>query len=592
MQLEHKYASDEERKGDDNADVVSAPLSTTAAPQPQKRPRTQLTRRPGPLRSAVTTVASSSSSSSSSTAAHPTAASWFALYSQLATQAHKLEREASIASRAASWLWESGAKLDADMADGNRQLLLWSRAEEGRHDGRNKEAAQLSKSIARISTALTPFLQHVTQQQRQAAKQQAGKGAAGEGKEAGQQERLVRELEEEMEAIEELLTRFKQEQKRLYLALDREEKEAEAECSIHMQRIQQWEAADADAASQAHKPVSRHPSKPRATLTAPLSATSAPPALQSLDADIAAAGGASGGWSAVDHDLFVSCWHASTSVVQCMQRLMVALPHKTERQCEEHVRWWHTYRRWMDERKFVIAHWKDSRQREKERQRQSEEDKHDEQHELEQQHRQQQAEQDREDKQQQAQSIAQWRQQRAQQRQQQQKQKDDQHRSAEQRRAQQRDAYHQQQKDALALAHATQQQAQLEVEARERVEREQRRQDDEKWRREEGKRRLLQHQAELARKAEERKEREAAREAADERRRRLLEESAAVVGVRAERDVGRLLARTEASEQHASKVKEELDNMQQRRRQGKVGQMSMQPTEVQQFIVPSWRQGV
>ena len=73
---------------------------------------------------------------------------------------------------------------------------------------------------------------------------------------------------------------------------------------------------------------------------------------------------------------------------------MVALPHKSARQCEEHVRWWQTYKRWVDERKFVIAQWKESKQRDKERQRQREEDREDEQHELEQQHRQQHAQQE------------------------------------------------------------------------------------------------------------------------------------------------------------------------------------------------------
>ena len=478
------------------------------------------------------------------------------------------------------------------MVDSNRQLLQWSRMEEGRQHERDQEAAQLHKAVARISTALAPFLQRVRQQQRLATKKQGNAERARERVAGEQLDGMARELEAEMEAIEELLTRFKQEQKRLYLTLEQDERQEEAECNIHMQRIQQWEAADDEAATQARKPTTRHTSKPQATATAALSATSAPPALQSLDADIAAAGGAAGGWSLVDHDVFVSCWHSSASAVQCVQRLMVALPHISARQCEDHVRWWQTYKRWMDERKFVIAQWKESRQKEQERLRQKQDEKEDEQHELEQQRREQQAPREREDKLQQTQSIAQWRQQKAQQREDEQRQKDAQHRAIEKHKAQQREAYHRQQKDTLTVAHAAQQLTQLEAEARERVEREQKRLDDDKARREEAKRRLAQHQAEVAKKTDERREREALKEAADERRRRLLEESTAVVGVRAERDVGRLWARTEASEQRASEVKEELNNLQERRKQGKLGQMSLQPREMQSVIIPSWRQGL
>ena len=236
---ERKYAGNEDQKSADSSDIASSPVARSTALQPHKRPRTHLTRRPRTSVSAATKAAQSAAPPLSAT-------SWFALSSQLVIQAHKLEREAAVANRAASWLWEGGGRLEAEVVDGNRQLLQWSRTEEGRQQERQKEALHLYRSIKRIRTALGPFLHHVSRQQRRAAQQVR---VVGEDWEGERQDGMARELEEEMECIEDLLTRFKQEQKRLYLALDREEKEAEADCSVQLQRIQQWEAADADAAT-------------------------------------------------------------------------------------------------------------------------------------------------------------------------------------------------------------------------------------------------------------------------------------------------------------------------------------------------------
>ena len=584
-----------EETEEEDAEAATTSLSTAANLHQPSLPRSTSSRpfRSGTARPGRRATSSSHPPTASSTSSTST---WLSTSRQLQVLAAKLEREVNLPSKAASWLALDAASHPSpspsippptDTPD-HRDLLSWARIEESRRDERRREAVGLTRGIGRLRAAVGPFIGLMRAHQRRMRRGRVVE--AGEEKTADDVDE-EEQLQGEMERVEELLTRFKRQQRDAFLALDFTEKQLHPECTLHDQRISQWLVEPSEAAPPPPAPRRR---APLASARPTSAERSRPAGLVLVEGELAALH-VTGHWPSDDHARFVSLFYSSPSDSVLLSRMLVELAHYGEEECRAHLRWWRKWLRLNDEKKSLVKQWRDDKQKQQTQlqekalhPRAAEDDDEDDPEDSAAQ-RQAREQQQREE---QLAAVARWKAEKAESDEHARRVREEEEARAARAKERRRASYHAQQKLALRVAQMTAREREAEEEARLRMEREERREEEERRRRE-GERRLQeQHLREVEAKVEERREREREVRGDEERRRRLLEVSAAIVGAKAERSSRRVQGRTEASELRACAIEEGSVRRREAQRQGKVGQMQIAAIAQQPLITPQWRVGL
>ncbi|XP_069136693.1 LOW QUALITY PROTEIN: coiled-coil domain-containing protein 112-like [Argopecten irradians] len=172
---------------------------------------------------------------------------------------------------------------------------------------------------------------------------------------------FVEKLKIIMEEIESTINAFKEQQRRQYEELMREERTTTQEILALEKKFEAWSQMGDDL------PSAR---KAAPTPTAPLASArditkDLPPEVAAFEKFLEQTGGVRGGWDEYDHQTFLKFRHRNKGRPAFLQQCLIAIPTRTEEEITNHEDWYQTYLDMNESKKESIRKWKERKQREK-----------------------------------------------------------------------------------------------------------------------------------------------------------------------------------------------------------------------------------
>nr|XP_034326271.1 coiled-coil domain-containing protein 112-like isoform X5 [Crassostrea gigas] len=170
---------------------------------------------------------------------------------------------------------------------------------------------------------------------------------------------FVEKLKVIMEEIEGTITSFKENQRKQYEELIRDERMTYQEIQAMERKFDAWSQL-------AEKPdnKSKTPAAPLASardITKDL-----PPQVAAFEKFLEETGGIRGGWDEYDHGTFLKFRNRYKGKIIFIKHALVAIPTKTEEEIRDHEDWYQTYLSMNEKKKESIKKWREKKEGEKE----------------------------------------------------------------------------------------------------------------------------------------------------------------------------------------------------------------------------------
>ncbi|XP_052698107.1 coiled-coil domain-containing protein 112-like isoform X2 [Crassostrea angulata] len=170
---------------------------------------------------------------------------------------------------------------------------------------------------------------------------------------------FVEKLKVIMEEIEGTITSFKENQRKQYEELIRDERMTYQEIQAMERKFDAWSQL-------AEKPdnKSKTPAAPLASardITKDL-----PPQVAAFEKFLEETGGIRGGWDEYDHGTFLKFRNRYKGKIIFIKHALVAIPTKTEEEIRDHEEWYQTYLSMNEKKKESIKKWREKKEGEKE----------------------------------------------------------------------------------------------------------------------------------------------------------------------------------------------------------------------------------
>eukprot|EP00105_Crassostrea_gigas_P028425 XP_011450073.1 PREDICTED: coiled-coil domain-containing protein 112 isoform X2 [Crassostrea gigas] len=170
---------------------------------------------------------------------------------------------------------------------------------------------------------------------------------------------FVEKLKVIMEEIEGTITSFKENQRKQYEELIRDERMTYQEIQAMERKFDAWSQL-------AEKPdnKSKTPAAPLASardITKDL-----PPQVAAFEKFLEETGGIRGGWDEYDHGTFLKFRNRYKGKIFFIKHALVAIPTKTEEEIRDHEDWYQTYLSMNEKKKESIKKWREKKEGEKE----------------------------------------------------------------------------------------------------------------------------------------------------------------------------------------------------------------------------------
>lgn len=165
---------------------------------------------------------------------------------------------------------------------------------------------------------------------------------------------FVEKLKEIMEEIENSMMTFKEQQRKVYDDLLREERTYLQEVSAMEKKFDSWSQLPAPATAAADV------KKAASTVTVSL-----PPAVAAFERFLAQTGGHQGGWDDYDHQLFLKLKSKHKNYTTFMQVAGKGIPGRSMDDVRQHDEWYSEYLILKESKKKAIQEWKQNKEAEK-----------------------------------------------------------------------------------------------------------------------------------------------------------------------------------------------------------------------------------
>ncbi|XP_043914980.1 coiled-coil domain-containing protein 112 [Protopterus annectens] len=170
---------------------------------------------------------------------------------------------------------------------------------------------------------------------------------------------FVEKLREMMEETEKAISAFKEEQRRVYESLLKEEKITSNELTALDKKMEAWTLVNASAKK---TPTSQSTKVPLfKTVHANL-----PVEVVELEKYLEDTGGRQGGWDNYDHQNFLKVWTKYKGKAQFLEEALQYLPGRTEDDVKQHEQWYQEFLFLEERKKEAIQKWKSKKQQIKE----------------------------------------------------------------------------------------------------------------------------------------------------------------------------------------------------------------------------------
>ncbi|XP_022333410.2 coiled-coil domain-containing protein 112-like [Crassostrea virginica] len=172
---------------------------------------------------------------------------------------------------------------------------------------------------------------------------------------------FVEKLKVIMEEIEGTITSFKENQRKQYEELIRDERVTYQEIQALERKFDAW-----------NQLTERTEHKSRAaTAVAPLASArditkDLPPQVAAFEKFLEETGGVRGGWDEYDHGTFLKFRNRYKGKIIFIKHALIAIPTKTEEEIREHEEWYQTYLSMNEKKKESIRKWREKKEDEKE----------------------------------------------------------------------------------------------------------------------------------------------------------------------------------------------------------------------------------
>ncbi|CAL1615858.1 unnamed protein product [Knipowitschia caucasica] len=209
---------------------------------------------------------------------------------------------------------------------------------------RKAEKANLKKQLSKIQNGVRKFQRQLTDVKPSAE--------------------LIEKLKKIMSEVETLINSLKEDQRRKFEELLKEERTHRQEISAYEKKIENWNHA---------VKTERRPHISTVSKTK-LQERDLPSEIRALEYFLNRTGGSSGGWDQFDHQAFLKVWTKFRGQPAFRKEVKLYLPSKTEEEIKQHEEWYRELVHLQDMKKEAIQRWKTCRQMQRENKIQSQEE--------------------------------------------------------------------------------------------------------------------------------------------------------------------------------------------------------------------------
>ncbi|XP_039614883.1 coiled-coil domain-containing protein 112-like [Polypterus senegalus] len=171
---------------------------------------------------------------------------------------------------------------------------------------------------------------------------------------------FLEKLREVMEEAENSINALKEEQRKIYEELMKQEKCSSQEVIALEKRIEMWTVSTG--------PISKKPPSPALPkLSAASTNEDLPSEVTDFEKFLHKTGGRQGGWDDYDHQNFLKIWTKHNGKKSYMEEALLYLPGRTQEEIKQHEDWYQEFLFLEERKKEAIQLWKSKKNQEKEK---------------------------------------------------------------------------------------------------------------------------------------------------------------------------------------------------------------------------------